>query len=157
MAIRYPKGGEDMGSRMTPDQRIELGQWEELLGGEDAIILAVGRMVGTALRVCIELMGAGISCGVIDARFVKPMDEKLLEKALRDHKLVITLEDNVLAGGFGSGVAEWMIDHGCTTPLLRLGVPDRFIEYGMIDEQMNECGLDAQSIRNAIIKRMTNL
>ncbi len=157
MAIRYPKGGEDMGARMTPDQDIEVGQWEELMGGEDVMILAVGRMVGISLRACIELMGAGISCGVTDARFIKPMDERLLEKAAKEHKLVVTVEDNVLAGGFGSGVAEWMVDHGYTTPVLRLGVPDRFIEYGMTDEQLSECGLDTQSIRNAIINRMTKL
>ncbi len=157
MAIRYPKGGEDMGARMTPDQDIRLGEWEELLGGEDVMILAVGRMVGVALRACIELMGAGISCGVTDARFIKPMDEGLLKKAAQEHKLVVTLEDNVLAGGFGSAVAEWLCDHGYSVPLMRIGVPDRFIEYGMTDEQMSECGMDAQSIRNAIINRMTKL
>ena len=85
------------------------------------------------------------------------MDEALLEKAARSHKLLVTLEDNALTGGFGSGVAEWLADHGIQTPLLRLGVPDRFIEYGTVSEQMDECGLDAESIRQAILDRMTKL
>lgn len=154
MAIRYPKSGEDMGARFALGGDLEVGQWEELLGGEDVQILAVGRMVGVALRAAIDLMGRGCSCGVIDARFVKPMDEALLEKAASGHRLLVTLEDNVLAGGFGSGVAEWMIDHGCRTPLLRLGVPDRFIEYGTTAEQMAECGIDADSVREAILKKI---
>ena len=157
MAIRYPKSGEDMGARLSSTQELKIGQWEELLGGEDVMILAVGRMVRTALRVSIDLMGLNISCGVTDARFIKPMDEALLEKAAATHKLVVTLEDNALAGGFGSGVVEWMADHGHRTPLLRLGVPDRFIEYGQTAEQMVECGLDAESVLQAILKRMTNL
>ena len=157
MAIRYPKSGEDMGARLSSTQELKLGEWEELLGGEDILILAVGRMVRTALRVSIDLLGLNLSCGVTDARFIKPMDEEQLERAARTHKLLVTLEDNALAGGFGSGVAEWLADHGYTTPLLRLGVPDRFIEYGMISEQTAECGLDAESIRKAILDRMTNL
>ena len=157
MAIRYPKSGEDMGARLTSTQELKIGQWEELLGGEDILILAVGRMVRTALRVSIDLMGLHISCGVTDARFIKPMDEELLERAAKTHRLLVTLEDNVLTGGFGSGVAEWLADHGMSTPLLRLGVPDRFVEYGTISEQMAECGLDAVSVKRAILARMTNL
>jgi len=157
MAIRYPKSGEDMGARFAIGGELKVGQWEELLGGEDVQILAVGRMVRTALRASIDLMGLGVSCGVTDARFIKPMDEVLLEKAAKEHKLIVTLEDNALAGGFGSGVAEWLADHGLSVPLLRLGVPDRFIEYGMTSEQMAECGLDAESVRQVILNRMTNL
>lgn len=157
MAIRYPKSGEDMGPRLSSAQMLKVGQWEELLGGEDVMILAVGRMVRIALRVSIDLMGLNISCGVTDARFVKPMDEQLLHKAMKEHKLVVTLEDNVLAGGFGAGVAEWMADHGYTVPLLRIGVPDDFIEYGTIAEQTEECGMDPVSIRVAIQERMINL
>ena len=157
MAIRYPKSGEDMGPRLSPARELQVGQWEELIGGEDVMILAVGRMVRIALRVSIDLMGLNVSCGVTDARFVKPMDETLLEKAVSTHKLVVTLEDNILAGGFGSGVAEWMADHGFSTPLLRIGVPDEFIEYGTISEQTAECGMDAESVRAAILNRMTKM
>ena len=157
MAIRYPKGGEDMGARMNAGSAFSVGQWEELLGGEDIMILAVGRMVRTALRVSIDLLGLGFSCGVTDARFIKPMDEELLNKAFAEHRLVVTLEDNVLTGGFGAGVAEWKADHDAKAALLRIGVPDRFIEYGTISEQMAECGMDAESVRAAILHRMTNL
>ena len=157
MAIRYPKSGEDMGPRLSSTQPLKVGQWEELIGGEDVMILAVGRMVRIALRVSIDLMGLNVSCGVTDARFIKPMDEQLLHKAAREHKLIVTLEDNVLAGGFGSGVAEWLADHDDQTPLLRLGIPDQFIEYGTISEQTEECGMDAVSVRVAILERMTNL
>ena len=157
MAIRYPKNGEDMGPRLSSTQPLRVGQWEELLGGEDVVILAVGRMVRTALRVSIDLMGLDISCGVTDARFIKPMDEEQLHKAAKEHKLVVTLEDNALAGGFGSGVVEWMADHGYAAPVLRLGVPDEFIEYGTISEQTAECGMDAESVRAAILERMEKM
>ena len=157
MAIRYPKNGEDMGPRLSSAQELKIGQWEELIGGEEVMILAVGRMVRLALRVSIDLMGLNVSCGVTDARFIKPMDEELLQKAAQKHKLIVTMEDNVLAGGFGSGVAEWLADHGCQTPLLRIGVPDSFIEYGTISEQTEECGMDADSVRAAILQRLTNL
>lgn len=157
MAIRYPKSGEDMGARLSSTQALKIGQWEELLGGEEVVILAVGRMVRIALRVSIDLMGLNISCGVTDARFIKPMDEELLHKAAKDHKLVVTLEDNVLSGGFGSGVAEWMTDHGYATPVLRIGVPDAFIEYGTIAEQTEECGMNAEAVRAAILNRMEEM
>ena len=157
MAIRYPKNGEDMGPRLTSTQRLRVGEWEELIAGEDAVILAVGRMVRVALRVSIDLMGRGIACGVIDARFVKPMDEKMLENAARSHRLIVTLEDNVLPGGFGSGVSEWLSDKGISVQLLRLGVPDEFIEYGTISEQMEACGLGADQICDAISERMTKM
>ena len=157
MAIRYPKSGEDMGARLGSTTDLKVGEWESLLGGQDILILAVGRMVRTALRVAIDLLGLGYSCGVTDARFIKPMDEEKLRDAAQTHKLLVTLEDNALAGGFGSGVAEWLCDHELNVPLLRLGVPDQFIEYGMISEQMAECGLDAQSIREAIVRRMAKL
>ena len=157
MAIRYARDGDDMGANLRDACPMRIGTWEELISGDDVMILAVGRMVQTAMRVAIDLMGVGISCGVTDARFIKPMDEELLKNAAENHRLIVTLEDNVLAGGFGSGVAEWLCDHGYTTALLRIGVPDRFIEYGVTEEQMAECGMDAQSIRNAIINRMTKL
>lgn len=157
MAIRYPKNGEDMGPRLTSSQRLRVGEWEELLAGEDVMILAVGRMVRTALRVSIDLMGKGVSCGVIDARFVKPMDEDMLEREARKGRLLVTLEDNALAGGFGSGVNEWLSDHGMATRILRLGVPDAFIEYGTLSEQMEECGLSAGRVCDAILSHMTKM
>ncbi len=157
MAIRYPKIGGDMGARLAAGQPLKVGQWEELIAGEDVVILAVGRMVSTAMRVSIDLMGLHVACGVIDARFIKPMDEDLLEKAARGHRLVVTLEDGVLSGGFGAGVAEWLTDRGIQTELLRLGVPDRFIEYGTVSEQMAECGLEAGQVRDAIHEKLSEM
>ena len=92
------------------------------------MIFAVGRMVQLAMQATIELMGKGVSAGVADARFIKPMDERLLTEQAAKAKLVVTVEENVLAGGFGEGVLDALSRAGIETPTLCLGVPDRFIE-----------------------------
>ena len=154
LAIRYPKKGEDLGEHLGEKGDIQPGRWEELISGGDAVILAVGRMVGVALRASVLLAAQNISCGVIDARFIKPMDEDMLAGAAKKSALLVTLEDNALMGGFGSGVAEWLSDRGVNTPLLRLGVPDRFIEQGTLREQAGECGLTEEDVARAVGQRM---
>jgi 1-deoxy-D-xylulose-5-phosphate synthase len=154
MAIRYAKDGDDMGPHLRDHAPMRVGTWEEMVGGTDAMILAVGRMVSVAMRVAMALMEKGISCGVIDARFIKPLDGAMLRSAAEKYGLLVTLEDNVISGGFGSAVNERLHDWGLTCDVLNLGVPDRFIEQGTVAQQMTDCGLDAQSIVSAVMKRL---
>ena len=153
-AIRYAKDADDMGPGMQEHAPLRVGEWELLAEGTDAMILAVGRMVETALGASIELHGKGVSCGVIDARFIKPMDEHLLREAAETHPLLVTLEDNVVAGGFGAGVLEQLGAWGLCSEVLTLGVPDRFIEHGAVEEQIADCGLNAAQVAARILRRL---
>ena len=153
MAIRYPKNGDDMGPGIQTQGEIRLGQWELLSAGSDVMIFAVGRMVPLAMQAAIELLGKHVSAGVVDARFIKPMDEEMLLTQARQAKLVVTLEENVLAGGFGEGVLEILAREGVTVPALNLGIPDRFIPHASVSQQLESCGLSPDRIAQRILKR----
>ena len=157
MAIRYPKGCEDMGPGIQSQRRFSVGQWELLSDGSDVMIFAVGRMVPLAMQAAIELMGKGVSAGVVDARFVAPMDRDMLRGKASGVRLVVTVEENVLAGGFGEGVLDALASMGIDVPVLTLGVPDRFIAQATVAQQTAECGLDALSIARRISERLKEL
>ena len=157
MAIRYPKACEDMGPGIQSQRRFSVGQWELLSDGGDVMIFAVGRMVSLSMQAAIELMGKGVSAGVVDARFVAPMDLDMLREKASDVKLVVTVEENVLAGGFGEGVLDALASAGMDVPVLTLGVPDRFIAQGTVAQQTVECGLDALSIARRIDQRLKQI
>lgn len=144
-AFRYPRGnalGLDTSSEPEP---WEIGRGEPLREGDDAVILAVGSAVADALQAAERLAQEGLSVGVVDARFVKPLDEELLCAAARTG-LVVTVEENVLAGGFGSAVCELFADRGLAATVVRLGLPDRFIEQGSQAELRARYGIDADGI-----------
>ena len=153
MAIRYPKNGEDMGPGIQAQQDFKIGEWELLSAGTDVMIFAVGRMVQFAMQASIELMGKGLSVGVVDARFIKPMDERLLLEQAGRVKMAVTIEENVLAGGFGEGVLDALERAGYDGPVLTLGVPDRFIAHASIQQQLEACGLSAPKISARILER----
>ena len=155
MAIRYPKDGEDLGPAIQSQREFRVGEWELISGGDDVMIFAVGRMVQTAMQASIELMGKGVSAGVVDARFVKPMDEKLLLEQAGKVRLVVTVEENAVAGGFGEGVLRFLTENGVEADVLTLGVPDRFIGHGTVSQQMIECGLDSFGVARSVFKRWT--
>ena len=153
MAIRYPKDSEDLGPGIQSQRQFAIGEWELISDGSDIMIFAVGRMVQKAMQASIELMGKGISAGVMDARFVKPMDEKKLIEYAKKAKLVVTIEENVLAGGFGEGVLNILSEKGVRVPVMNIGVPDRFVEHGSVSQQLEECGMDEIQIARRIIRR----
>ena len=157
MAIRYPKDGEDMGPGIQAQRDFGIGEWELLSTGDDVMIFAVGRMVQMSMQAAIELMGKGIHAGVVDARFIKPMDDKLLSRHARHARLVVTVEENVLAGGFGEGVVRALVEARIDKPTLCLGVPDRFVEHASIAEQLDVCGLSALRIAAQIMERFEGL
>ncbi len=150
-AIRYPRGPA-YGVPTEGFKEIKVGSWELLKDGKDGVILAVGYTVYQALRASEELLREGLDFAVVNARFVKPMDEELLEKLSQKFDLFITVEDNVVMGGFGSGVLEWLAGRGYMKRVLLIGVPDRFIEHGNQNLLRNLVGIDAEGIKRRVLE-----
>jgi len=147
VAIRFPRA-------MTPPHLpsgppIELGRLEIIQPGRDAVLVAYGAMVGSAWRAAQELRAAGLDVGLANARFVKPMDEDGLASLARTARVLVTVEDHALAGGFGSRVLEALNRKSLATPVVRLGVPDQFIEHGSRDQMLAELGLHPAGIAAA--------
>ena len=157
MAIRYPRDGEDLGPGIQSQRDFEIGEWELISSGTDVMIFAVGRMVQLAMQATIELTGKHISAGVVDARFIKPMDRDMLLKHARAAKLVVTVEENYVSGGFGEGVLEILAEEAVGVPVLTLGVPGRFVPHATVEQQLEACGLSAQRIARRIQKRFVDL
>lgn len=148
-AIRYPRGAA-YGVPIEGFNRIEIGTWEELLEGEDVVILGVGYTVYQAMKAAENLYREGIRAGVVNARFVKPMDEEMLLNLCERYNLIVTVEDNSLIGGFGSGVLELLSKKGITKRVVSLGVPDRFVEHGNQNLLRKLIGIDAEGIERAV-------
>ncbi|MBR4442190.1 MAG: 1-deoxy-D-xylulose-5-phosphate synthase, partial [Clostridia bacterium] len=157
MAIRYPKDGEDLGPGIQSQRDFDIGEWELISSGADVMIFAVGRMVQLSMQASIELTGKHIAAGVVDARFIKPMDRKLLIEQARAAKLVVTVEENLITGGFGEGVLDILTEESIGVPVLTLGVPDRFVPHATVAQQLEACGLSAQQIAKRIQKRYLEL
>jgi 1-deoxy-D-xylulose-5-phosphate synthase len=148
IAIRYPRGPVPA----TPDLPVEplpVGRWEEIRKGSDAVIFAVGRMVGVAKEAAERLEMMGLSCAVVNSRWIKPMDPRIVDWA-RSHELVVTVEDNVAMGGFGSAVLEALAPHGLAGRVRPLALPDRFLPQGKATEILQENGLDAAGIAKSV-------
>jgi 1-deoxy-D-xylulose-5-phosphate synthase len=144
VAIRYPKGPVPS----TPDLPVEplpVGRWEELRKGSDAAIFAVGRMVEVAREAAERLALQGIECTVVNARWVKPVDPRIVDWAKR-HPIVMTVEDNVGSGGFGGAVLEALAPHGLAGRVRMLALPDQFLPQGKAADILKENGLDASGI-----------
>ncbi|MCC5790826.1 MAG: 1-deoxy-D-xylulose-5-phosphate synthase [Opitutales bacterium] len=154
--IRYPRGaGLGVQIKETPEI-LPHGQGEILLRGKDFSIWTLGAMIPTALDLADHLKKEyNLSVGVVNARSVKPLDEKLLSTQAGKSRFLVTLEDNVLAGGFGSAVGESLLDHGHPTRLLRLGWPDQFVEHGDSVEYLRaRNGLDKESLVRKILQNL---
>jgi 1-deoxy-D-xylulose-5-phosphate synthase len=151
VALRYPRG-EGLGVELpaTP-QRIDIGTGEILREGERVAIVGYGTGVAKALEAADLLAEGGISATVADARFAKPMDRALLAQLAAEHELLVTVEEGVLSGGFGSGVWETLNDAGLTVPrLLRVGLPDRYVTHGKPKLLHAEVGFTGQRIAERI-------
>jgi len=146
MAIRYPKGpaGSLPGLPVEP---LEVGVWEELRTGTDAVVFAVGKMVESATKAAIALEQRGMSVGVVNARWVKPMDPRIHEWAAAVPH-VVTIEDNVLSGGFGEGVMDLLSDG--PAKVHSLGLPDRFLPFGAASAVLESVGMDVESLADRI-------
>ena len=145
-AIRFPKGAAD-GTEVQPAQLLPIGEWEVVRQGSAALLLATGKMVGVAMDAAAMLDREGTPLTVINARYIKPLDNRL-ESWARRHPAVFTLEDNVVTGGFGSAIAEALAPQGI--PVTQMGVPDQFIEQGGQAELLKQLGLDASGVAQTI-------
>jgi len=149
-AFRYPRGrADDVPSDDIPEP-VPIGRGETLRAGTDGVIFAVGPMVRQALIAAERLETAGIHFGVVDPRFVKPLDRELLAREARATGLVVTVEENVLQGGFGSAVMELMAEEGLAPRMVRIGLPDKYIEHGGKAKLHAVYGLDAEGIARTI-------
>ncbi len=144
IAMRYPRGnglGVPMDEKL---QAIPIGSWEVLREGTDAAILTFGTTIPMALQAAEALAARGIHVKVVNARFIKPLDSQLLNELFATGMPIMTVEEAVLAGGFGSAVIEYAHDSGqATVPIRRMGIPDQFIEHGNVDELLAEIGMTA--------------
>ena len=158
-AIRYPRGaGFGVEVSEVPEE-IPWGKAEVVTenSSADAVVLAVGAMVNSCAAAAKILREKKIFVDVINARFVKPLDTELIKKSARRAKLLVTCEEGTLAGGFGAAVAEFLADEKISTPLLRLGIKDKFVEQGTRAELLNMCGLTAEKISQRILERLNEI
>ncbi len=146
IALRYPRGKGVGVAFSSTLQKVPIGQAEVLREGEDLLILALGASVYPALAAAEKLETHGFSATVVNARFVKPLDENLILTLAAKHGRMLTVEENVLAGGFGSAVLELLADRGLAVAVKRLGIPDIFVEHGAPAILRQKYGLDADGI-----------
>ena len=152
-AIRYPRG-----NTANPEEndcsQLEFGKAQILRKGKDIALFAIGLMVDIAEQTADLLEKNGYSVAVVNARFVKPLDEDVIVRLGREVQLLVSLEENTIHGGFGSGVLETLSVSGICVPTLQLGVPDRFIAQGSPDEQLRSAELSMEQIYSRILERL---
>ena len=146
ITLRYPRGSALGVPLKKGFDLIEIGKSERLRDGEDVALLAVGSMVDYAIQAADILKDQGIDSEIINMRFVKPLDYKLLDVIAEKHSKIVTLEENTLMGGFGSGVLEYFAEKSYKNDVLRIGLPDHFIEHGTQGELHKHLEIDPESI-----------
>jgi 1-deoxy-D-xylulose-5-phosphate synthase len=152
VAVRYPRAQvSTVGLERAPES-LPVGRAVARRSGRDVAILSFGGLLGEALRAAERL-----DATVYDMRFIKPLDGASVLRLARTHALLVSVEDNVVCGGAGSAVAEFLNARGIATPLLQLGLPDSFPEHGTRDEVLRDAGLDADSVHDAIVARLAQL
>ena len=151
-AVRYPRGtgpGAVIAQELTP---LPIGKGRVVREGREVAILNFGTLLAPALDAAVAL-----GATVVDMRFVKPLDEELVLSLAARHNLLVTLEENAIAGGAGSAVTECLNNREVCLPVLQLGLPDTFIDHGKHGELLQNCGLDAEGIGRAISARLERL
>ena len=147
--IRYPRGKGTLVDWRCPLEEIEVGTSRKLHEGEKTAVLTIGPMGNNVERI---INGNNLNVAHYDMRFVKPLDETALEEIASRYTRIVTVEDGVRNGGFGSAVAEWMADHGYHPDITRLGLPDKFVEHGTVEQLRKTVGLDDETIKREIEK-----
>ena len=148
--IRYPRGRGVLTDWRCPFEELPIGKGRKLSDGQDVAVLSIGPIGNVVQKVVREFIEEGKSVAHYDMRFLKPIDEDILREAGKCRRIV-TVEDGVVQGGLGSAVLEFMADHNLHPEVVRLGLPDHFVEHGTPDELYHLVGLDAEAIRRAIV------
>ena len=133
-------------------KRIEYARSEDIFEGKKVIILAVGSMVETAVKVRELLMEKGIEPAVVNARFIKPIDEEMVKAAVSGYSLIVTMEENVLSGAFGEKVRTMADELKFTGDIINIGIPDEYVEHGNVEILKKDIGIDAESVARRIIE-----
>jgi 1-deoxy-D-xylulose-5-phosphate synthase len=149
-SIRYQRGRGMFTDWKKPFQEIQIGKARQLSDGNELAILSIGHPGNVVDSVIRKLEKENRSIAHYDMRFVAPLDKDVLHTVFKNFKQIITVEDGVLKGGFGSAVIEFMSDNGYQSEVRRLGIPDYFVEHGTQDELYRECGFDAEGIEIAV-------
>lgn len=149
--IRYPRGRGVLTDWCCPFQELPIGRGRQLSEGSDVAVLSLGPLGNVVSKVVNELKEEGHSVAHYDMRFLKPIDEEILQKVGTTCRRIVTVEDGVVQGGLGSAVVEYMADHNLHPEVIRLGLPDHFVEHGTPDELYHLVGLDAPAIKRAIV------
>ena len=155
MAIRYPRGRGVQKVWETPFEEVSIGKASCLREGDDLVILSIGNMVHNARTAIENIKNQNI--GHYDMRFVKPLDEEVLHAVFKKYKCILTIEDGVVTGGFGSAVTEFAAKHDYKTKIRNLGVPDQFIEQGKIEELQEIAKINVEYIEEEIVSLLQNL
>ncbi|MGN0334615.1 MAG: 1-deoxy-D-xylulose-5-phosphate synthase [Lachnospiraceae bacterium] len=150
IAIRYPRG-EAYEGLSEHREKIIYGKSEMLFEESEIALFAVGSMVKIAAAVRERLKDAGKNCTLVNARFVKPFDEEMLKNLAGTHKLLVTMEENVVTGGFGERVSEFVSDHELGMKVLKIALPDEYVEHGNVNLLYRETGIDEDSIVKRIL------
>lgn len=151
-SVRYPRG---RGPGVSPEENLNplpVGKAQIRREGKETVLFAFGTMVAVA-----EAVGAEIGATVVNMRFVKPLDQDCIEALANRHNQIITLEENMIAGGAGSAIVEFLASRGITRPILQIGLPDSFVDHGERDEQLELVGLDLSGVRHRITEWLSQI
>lgn len=155
IAIRYPRGEAYCGLK-EHRAPIEYGKAEEIKPGSKVMLFALGSMVKKAEEVCEQLKAHGIDAGICNARFAKPLDESYLKNIKKQYDLIVTMEENVLTGGFGEQVQAFLYDNDYKCKVLKIAVPNEFVRHGSVTLLFKELHMDSESITERILKVLGN-
>jgi 1-deoxy-D-xylulose-5-phosphate synthase len=151
VAIRYPRGAAYTGLS-DKVQPFELGRSEVISRGRDICIIAVGNMVPTAVTLASRLSEYNLEPTIVNARFIKPLDCEMVREMASSHRLLVTMEENVLRGGYGMAVCQLLEDEGLKITCLNIALPDDYIEHGNVDILRHEAGIDAETVFEEIMQ-----
>lgn len=154
--IRYPRGKSSFPKSEISFEEMQIGKGRCLIKAKDVAIITIGTPGKTALKIAAQLDSEGIKISVYDMIFAKPLDTELLKEVFSNHKYIITIEDNSIAGGFGTSLLEYISENDIDIKLKRFGIPDRFIEHGTQEQLIEECGYDFGNLLSDV-KKICNL
>ena len=146
--IRYPRGAGSVADWRCPFEEIKVGTGRKLKDGADVAVLSLGP-IGTEAAKAIEMAEAknpGLKVAHYDMRFLKPLDKEIMHEVGTTFKKIVTVEDGVVSGGLGSAVLEYLSENGMTAEVVRVGIPDEFVEHGTVKQLREICKMDAESI-----------